>query len=506
MTRSDRFAVLISLLAVLAAYLVTERVFEGMAHLEDEMAYVWQARAIAGGHMMLPTPPEPQSFLVPFVVDYNGQRFGKYPLGWPVVLSIGELLGVRSLVNPILAGLGVWLIYKLGKRSLGETVGLLAAILTLTSPFFLMNSGTLLSHPLGLALSAAFALFWLDAFCLPGARNRWLPAIVAAGTLGALALTRPLTAVAISLPFVLHAVYLLLRSDRKTRLRLFVLGLIVLALCSIHFAWQYALTGDALLNPYTLWWEYDKVGFGPGYGHTPSGHTLDQGWFNTRFSLYIARHDLFGWGSYSWIFLPFGLWAIRRNPSAWLLAGVFPSLVLVYLAYWIGASLFGPRYFYEGLYSLTLVSAAGVAQLAGWPTSPRQPFPRYTGWRRFRPLAITAILALLVSANLLFYTPLRLSQFFALYGIQRSDLEPFLTPSAQELAPALVIVHPAQKWSEYGSLLELQDPYFTTPFVFIISRGPKSNAAVARFFPEREVYHYYTDEPLTFYKILPQTP
>jgi 4-amino-4-deoxy-L-arabinose transferase-like glycosyltransferase len=445
-------------------------------------------------------------------VDYNGQRFGKYPLGWPVVLSFGELLGKRSLVNPLLAGLGIWLTYQLGKRTFGRTVGLLAAGLTLTSPFFLINSATLLAHPLGLVLSAAFALFWLDAFYLPKARyplrveNRWLPTLAAGAALGVLALTRPLTAVAIGLPFALHGVYLLIRGDRQVRLRLIALGVVVLALGALHFAWQFALTGDPLLNPYTLWWEYDKVGFGPGFGHRPEGHTLDQARINTRFSLYVGRHDLFGWGAFSWIFLPFGLWAMRRNRSSWLLASVFPSMVVIYLAYWIGSSLLGPRYFYESLYSLTLVSAAGIAQLAGWPTTPGSPFPNFKGWRRIRPLAITALVALLVCANLIFYTPLRLGNLYGLYGLQRSDLDPFLNPSAQELTPALVIVHPAGKWSEYGSFLELQDPFFSTPFVFVIARSQEANEAVENYFPERNAYHYYTDRPYTFYKVLPPTP
>ena len=506
MTTADRIAVILCLLAVLASFLVTELVFEGIAHLEDEMAYVWQAQAIAGGHIMLPSPPEPRSFLVPFVVDYNGQRFGKYPLGWPVVLSIGELLKVRSLINPILAGLGVWLIYRLGKRSLGETVGLLGAGLTLTSPFFLVNSGSLLAHPLGLVLSTAFVLFWLDAFTLPDTVNRWPPTIAAGAALGALALTRPFTAVAICLPFGLHALYLLLRGGGNTRTRLVLFGLVVLVLGSLHFAWQFAVTGDPLLNPYTLWWEYDTIGFGPGHGVKENGHTLHQAWINTRFSLKIASQDLFGWGTFSWIFLPFGLWAIRRNLSAWLLASVFPTLVVVYLAYWIGSSLFGPRYFYEGLFSLTLVSAAGIAQLAGWPRAPGVPFPNYEGWRRLRPLAVTALVMLLVAANLYFYTPTRLQMMYGLYGLQRSDLDPFLTEDVQELTPALIIVHPAKKWSEYGSFLELQTPYFDTPFVFIYSRGPRSNAIVSEFFPERAVYHYYTDDPYTLVRFLPPEP
>jgi len=502
MTRSDRIALILSLLAVLAGYLVHDRVFERLGHIEDEMAYVWQAQVIAGGHISVPSPPEPKSFLYPFVVDSNGQRFGKYPLGWPVVLAFGELLGIRFLVNPLLAGFGVWLTYRLGKRVFGEVVGLLAAGLTLTSPFFLMNSGSLLSHPFGLVLSTAFVLAWLDAFCETGVTRRWLPTIVAGSTLGMLALTRPLTAVAVGLPFVLHGVYLLVRGDGSTRRRLVGLGVIALALGSIHFLWQYAVTGDPLLNPYTLWWPYDQIGFGPGTGRGLQGHTLYQAWVNTKFSLRVGRYDLFGWGSFSWIFLPFGLLAVLRDRN-WrgLLEGsVFVSLVVVYLAYWIGSSLFGPRYFYEALYSLTTFSGAGIALLAGWPSRPGIAFPNFSGWRRARPLAVTAIVALLVSTNLLFYTPMRLGGMVGLYGVQRSHQAPFLSAEAQKYAPALIIVHTSKNWIEYGTLLELENPYLNTPFIFIVSRSPVLDASVAAKFPDRAVYHYYPyNEPYIFY-------
>jgi 4-amino-4-deoxy-L-arabinose transferase-like glycosyltransferase len=371
MSRADRIALILSLLAVVVTYLVTDLIFERMAHIEDEMAYVWQAEAVAGGRLTVPSPVAPKSFLVPFVVDYGGQRFGKYPPGWPALLGIGVFFGARSLVNPLLAGLAVWLAYRLGKRVSSETVGLLTAGLTLTSPFFLMNSGSLLSHPFGLVLSEAFALAWLDAWDEPRV-NPWLPTLAAALSLGLLALTRPLTAVAVAFPFALHGLYLLVKGDGQTRRRLVVFGLVALGVSSLLFVWQFAVTGNPLLNPYTLWWPYDKIGFGPGVGRLESGHTLYQAWINTKFSLFVGAHDLFGWGKFSWIFLPFGLFAaIRyRMGKALLLGSVILSLGVFYLAYWIGSSLFGPRYYYEGLFSLTLFSALGIAYLAGWPVRP----------------------------------------------------------------------------------------------------------------------------------------
>lgn len=505
---SDGFALVLSLLGIVIAWQVATRVFENIPHIEDEMAYVWQAKAITGGALALPSPKNTSSFLVPFVVDYQGQRFGKYPPGWPAVLALGIFLGARGLVNPLLAGLAVWLTYRLGQRLFGTAVGLLAAGLTVTSPFFWMNSGSLLSHPLGLVLSAAFTLAWLDAWpASPGAAGEggdtdpraWLATLSAALCLGLLVLSRPLTAVALALPFGFHGLLLLLRGSRAVRLRLMVFGLLALALASLLFAWQFAVTGDPFLNPYTLWWEYDKVGFGPGHGLLENGHTLHQAWINTRFSLRVGAVDLFGWGWQSWLFLPFGLAAIlwRRSGRGLLLAMIAPSFVLVYLAYWIGSWLYGPRYYYETLFSLTLVSAAGVAFLAGWPLQPGEPWPNYPGWGRLRPLLAAALVSFLVALNLVFFMPQRLQSLYGLYGISAARLEPFRTPEAAELAPALVIVDP-DKWTEYGALLDLQSPFLKEPFLFVISVGVRADYAVAASYPDRTIIYYNPARPYEF--------
>lgn len=521
-----RFALLFSALAFLAAALITERIFEGMPHIEDEIAYVWQAKALARGHLTIPSPPHEKSFLVPFVVDHNGQRFGKYPPGWPAVLALGVLLGARPLVNPLLAGAAVWLTYLLGSRLLGERVGLLAAGLTLTSPFFLMNSATLLSHPLGLVLSAIFALSWLEAFTGWPSNRRWFFTLTAALALGVLFLTRPWTALGLGLPFSLHGIYLLWRGEWEVRRRFLVVCLVLLAAVLAYLGWQYALTGDPFLNPYILWWPYDKVGFGPGIGVTAEGHSLTQGLINTRQSLWNGSSDIFGWGYFSWIFLPFGVWVVWRDARALLVASVFPCLVLVYIAYWIGSFLFGPRYYYEGLYSLAIISAAGIAFLAGWPITPAQPvkhvtenpghlvaeqpagqpstpwrvIQQITSLRKARPWLALGVLGLLVSYNLLLYTPDRLGEIHGLYDIRRDRLQPFLTAEARELTPALVIVHP-ERWMPYGNLLELQDPFLSTPFIFAYSRGSQEDAALASSFPERAAIHYYPDEPYIFYVV-----
>jgi len=511
---SHRIALLLSLCAVLVTAWVTFNIYEAVPHIEDEVAYVWQARLLADLKFSIPSPPDSGNFLVPFVVDYQGLRFGKYPPGWPALLSLGVRLGLRGWVNPLLAGIAVWLTYRLGRRLFNDLVGLLAAGLTLTSPFFLLNSGTLLLHPLGLVCSLGFVLGWLEAFSPQDVLHpqdalhpqdgpsRRLWTLLAALSLGGLCLSRPFTAIAVALPFGLHGLYLLVRGTRAVRLRLAGFCLLVLLLSSLLFAWQASVTGDPLLNPYTLWWDYDQVGFGPGHGHTEGGHTLEKARVNTKDSLEVGALDLFGWGQYSWLLLPFGLlaaWQSARRGEAFMVGGVIVSLVILYLAYWIGSSLFGPRYYYEGLFSLTIFSAAGAAWLAGWLAPHQKPSPRGEG--KWRPLLVTALLTALIVFSTTLYIPLRLQSMYRLFDIGRADQETFLRPEAQQLTPALVVVQ-AKRWMYYAALLELSDPYLTTPFIFAWSTDPQEAREIGALYPDRRLLIYDPEEPFVL-KTLP---
>ncbi len=498
MSLIDRVALVLCLIAVLLAALAGARVFENLPHLEDEMAYVWQAQVMAGGHLSLATPPCPDCFLVPFVVDANGQRSGKYPPGWPAMLALGVLAGARGWVNPLLAGWTAWLVYRAVKKVTDEITALVALLLLISSPFFLMNSGTLLAHPFSLFLTAAFTLSWLDTFHPARRAPRWLTALVAALSLGLLALTRPLSAIAVGLPFAVQGVYVLAKGSPADRRAALGIGGLALLVGSLLFVWQYAVTGSPLTNPYLLWWPYDTIGFGAHVGRQAGGYWPKDAIPNLQISLLFGNYDLFGWPGLSWLFLPFGLLALRKKPLALMSAAVAPSMVLAYCLYWIGSWLIGPRYYYEGMLGAVLLSAAGIRWLAG------SLFPMGApGWKRWLGRMRLALVAggvlFLVACNALFYAPMRLGGLRGLYDVRQEYLQPFRSPSALALTPALVIVHPLEDWIEYGRLTDISSPYFDTPFVFTINRGPEKNAQVIAMFPDRTVFHYYAHTPYTFY-------
>lgn len=495
MKTPDWIALGLSIVAFFTAVFVSNDIYEGIPHIEDEITYVWQARLAAAGKMTIDSPACPSCFLEPFVIDLNGNRFGKYPPGWPAMLSLGIRLGVRNFVNPFLSALFVWWNYLLVKKLLNPEAGLLASLLTISSPFFLMNSATLLAHPWSLLLAVVFVHAWLDTLSLDSKVPKWMTGMTAVFSLGLLILTRPLTAVGICFPFLAHGIIVLVTGSALQKKNIALIGFGTLIFSVLYLLWQFQVTGDFLQNPYVLYWPYDKIGFGPDVGLHPDGHQLKYALINTRFSLRVGMSDLFGWPMISWIFLPFGLLAIRKKPQAQLASSVIFSLVVFYALYWIGSWLYGPRYYFEGFFSLTILSAAGVQFLAGKvKTLGREP-----NLQRLRYVVTLAVFSLLILGNVVFYLPMRVGGLHGLYGMQSSQLTPFMTKEAQALTPALVIVEPHDYWLEYGVLLELSSPLLDTPFIFSYDRGEALNQVVIDSYPDRNVIYYKPEQPYTFF-------
>ena len=107
-------AVVICLAAFVAIAILSAQIFEHVPHSEDEVAYLFQAKVFAQNRVTVPTPPLEEAFWSPFVVDYQGWRFGKYQPGWPLLLSLGVRLNAPWLINAMLGTLTLVLIAWLG--------------------------------------------------------------------------------------------------------------------------------------------------------------------------------------------------------------------------------------------------------------------------------------------------------------------------------------------------------------------------------------------------------
>jgi 4-amino-4-deoxy-L-arabinose transferase-like glycosyltransferase len=468
--------IVICIAAILATGAVSFFAFERLAHLEDEVAYLFQARTMALGRLTVPSPSQPEAFWTPFVLDHHGERFGKYAPGWPAVLGLGVLAAEGKaawLVNPLLAALALYLVYRLGQTLYDTRAGLLAAALGLLSPLFLVLSGSFLSHLASLVWLLLFSLWFV--WTAQG-RSRWF-AVGAGLAWGVAFLTRSLTAVAFALPMAVYAsAQIVLRRQARWRHYLLVAlgGMIMAALLP---AYQWAITGDPWLNPYVLWWPYDRIGFGPGIGAMPGGHSPFYAWINLQQDLARSGTDIFGWPALSWLPLLLGLAVRPRRWKDWALLAPFVCLVIAYLFYWIGspARLWGPRYYFEGFAGLWILGSAGLLKVWDWAED-RRPWVRPT---------LVALLVLMTVTNLAVNVPNRMGQARGFYGITRDQLRPI---EEAALENALVIVY-AERWLEYGAMLAEMSPMRDDDIVYARGNNAEIDAAVIAEYPGRSVYY-----------------
>jgi 4-amino-4-deoxy-L-arabinose transferase-like glycosyltransferase len=470
--RATGWILLICILALLSTAAISYFVFERLPHLEDEVAYLFQARTLAQGRLTVPSPEPAGAFWTPFVLDYGGQRFGKYPPGWPSVLGLG--VGVRGawLVNPLLSALALYLVYLLGRTLYDERTGVLAAALGLLSPLYLILGGSYLSHPATLVWLLLFSLWFV--WTAQG-RSGWYAA--GAGlALGGAFLTRSLTAAAYAVPFALYALVQVLwrRQDHWPRYLLVAFAGGAMALLLPVYQW--AVTGDPWLNPYLLWWPYDRIGFGEGIGAMPGGHSLHYAWINLKQDLGRSATDVLGWPALSWLPLLLGLFLRPRRVRDSALLTPFICLVVAYVFYWIGspARLWGPRYYFEGFGGLWLLGAVGLLKVWDWAKDRE---------RWVRP-ALAGALLLMVTVSLVTNLPFRLQEAHGFYGISRAQLAPI---EEADLHNALVIVY-AKRWLEYGAMLGQMSPTLDDDVIY--ARGDGAiRAEIIAAHPGRTVYY-----------------
>jgi 4-amino-4-deoxy-L-arabinose transferase-like glycosyltransferase len=383
---------------VLSTAAISYFAFERLPHLEDEVAYLFQARTVAQGRLTVPSPEPQGAFWTPFILDHQGRRFGKYPPGWPGVLGLGVMARGAWLVNPMLSALALFLVYRLGRTLYDERTGVLAAGLGLLSPLYLVLGGSYLSHMVTLVWLLLFSLWFV--WTAQG-RSGWYAA--GAGlALGMAFLTRSLTAVAYAVPFALYALVQVLRRRQDHWPRYLLVALVGSAVALLLPVYQWALTGDPLLNPYVLWWPYDRIGFGEGIGAMPGGHSFHYAWINLKQDLSRSATDVLGWPALSWLPLLLGLFLRPRRPRDWALLAPFLCLVVAFVFYWIGSPerLWGPRYYFEGFGGLWLLGAVGLLKVWDWAKAQE---------RWVRP-ALAGALVVMVVLNLATNLPFRLQE------------------------------------------------------------------------------------------------
>lgn len=459
-TRAVAFSIVIA--ALMAALGVAYFVLDAFPNSGDEYAYLFQARQFAHGRLWAQAPPLGYTFVAYRTWLLGGKWLSQYPPGWPLALAVAIAAGIPTwIVNPLWGAAGVAGLTARSWRFASGNMVLLALVLYLLTPFFLLNAGSFHSH-----MFSACLIVLLCLCCLGYLQKRRYWLLLAAGALiGLIAITRYFSFILL-IPALLYWYFAELRRDRLRTL--LIVGLGVLPFLVLLLAYQYFVTGDPLRSTYALITDKDA-------------------------SLSIAPADLFyGMEATVYHLVELCVWASPVFPVIYLLCLIlklrarslqfydliFPTFVLGFIFFpSLGGNRYGPRYYFEA-FPLMLATVLSVApQVAAWARR---------WWER--PLALHA--AASTALYLIVALPLALSAYHA--QVERRE-EPYRLAASQRLRNAVVIVESTSGGGLLAEDLARNEQTLDAPVLY--ARKGSDAATIVRSLPARTVWVYRRADP-----------
>lgn len=472
-----------------------------MPHVPDSVGYIFQAKIFSSFRLFAPEPPFRESFSyfypkMTLVVD--GRWFTQYPFGHPILLAIGERVGAVWLVPPVIGAACVVLTFFVGRYMYSTAVGLIAAFVLFFSPFFQMTASNFMAHSTG-----AFYILACLFFLTRPTGHRALSLFAAGAFLGLLFNTRPLPGVAFIPPLGLLMGYELLKAG-EARGKLFreylafAAGALLLLL--LYFLYNRATTGSFTDTGYSLSHTYgaDRFGFG-------GGHSVARGLQNEQTQLAFLLLVANGWPlAIGLLFaaLPFVLGSRNRWDYFLLLSGLAMAAGPIF--YVNSAVMHGPRYWYEAMPFLVLLTARGGQYLIAAAPSAASSIAARLRLTIAAPGAGATALAVyaLITALIVFsaygwmlgkrdawhgitYVPQKIS---LLEGFNGADDRLIRRVEELDVHNALVLVGKCPHWQCYGTVFWKNSPDLDGDVVYARDTETEETDELIRYFSDRSLY------------------
>ncbi len=343
----------------------------GGPRIVDATSYFLEGRALSHGQVWFPVPEPRASFHGRFLLESERGLAVLFPPGYPLVLSLGFLLGGPMAVGPALAALLVPVSYAVARGFGAERVtAYAAAALGVVCAALRYHTADTMSHGLCALLVASSVALFLRPGCAA--------ALGCGFALGLLIATRPVTGLCTT-----AAVAWASRAGGGERLARAVAVLPGLLFLVWH---QHTLTGDWLSSGQSAYYAVAdgppgcfRYGFGAGIGcwfehgefvraRLPDGYGAAAALGNTLRRLALHSADIANFTPLS-LLVPLGVWLGRREPGVRLAAFVIAAVIAGYVPFYFEGSYpgGGARFFADLLpleHALLALAGARLAWLS----------------------------------------------------------------------------------------------------------------------------------------------
>lgn len=444
----------------------------------DTNAQLAHAKMLLEGELYLPSMPMRDFFNMWMMVN-DGRWYSQYPPGHLLMLTIGAYFTKRTFVLPVLGGLTTLAVYYLALQLYGRRVARIAVVLAGACVYLIVMSSEFMMNGTSLLTATLFFAFYFRMFRKPS----WQSGLLAGMAIGYCFITRPYSAVAVALPFIFHALYLL-AAERKTYLRpLAAMAAAGAAFLCLQLYYNTLTTGDALVFGYQRSW---------GDWHNPlsseAASRLNDLEMEKNFRENLQRLAWFNRMPFEWplpglalLALLYGWRGARREERLMYFAIAAMAFSCQVLPGNVERE-WGPRLMYEILTLIIVLSAKALSLLPAF-------FRRVLRWRRS--LAYYYGFALVLAVPLYGFAMqhnMRIDTLMKIYNFYGRGGNPayyrYILRNVQ--SPALVFV----EGLGYQAVSFANPPEPTDRVIFANDLG-NSNTKLMQLYPDRYAYRAY---------------
>jgi len=319
----------------------------------DEIAQLWHARMLLSGRLAMPPDPNPEFFAIDNVID-RPVWMSQFPIGGPLVLAMGVVLGLPWLLNPVLTALIAFNVYRFAQRAFGEAQARVAVAIVIASPMLMLMGGSQMNHT-ATAWLATIALAQLPVWDRRDATITRSAALIGLST-GAALTIRPLDGVVVALVIGTFMLWRSRGDPPRARSLLAAIGAGVAPVALLLFA-NWRTTGSPTRFGYEMLW---------GPNHSIGLHDDPLGYPHTAWRammLAVKYTAQLNWLLTSWpvpVLLVVAVgYVLARRATRWdaLLIALFAGQLFAYSLYWHDGQFIGPRFLFTAIPAVLILAA-----------------------------------------------------------------------------------------------------------------------------------------------------
>ena len=463
--------IIIFLIGTVVIGFIFIKIFKTMPGFGDEMNYLFQAKIFSSGHIFVNEPSHPEFFRISWmdIFGNDGRLWNFHPFGNSVILTIGQLLGIRWITVPIIGGLILMTQYLLAKELFNnKVVALINVVIIITSHYFLSLASSYMAHAPSFLFISLFYLFIAKTI----KRNNQAYLLPAAIFLSVAFIIRPLSAVLSSMIPLLILLTFLIKKHKELNLKIIIISITAGAIIiSTIFLYSYAVAGK---------WTFSYLIKGPEKEQTIQlrlkrdlNYILSNLYRNTN-ELQNRVHSFGYLFNYLFFFIPL---VVIYKDKRWKLILVGYSILLIYVIihswlHWYGWK-WEPRMIYDISFIFFLLSAYGIMII-------------YELFKHSKIYKISFILILIISYIYLIKVdlPYRFTNEYLNYNFNPSGVRDTIV--RKKISNAIIFF---ENEFVFGPYFPDNNINFDGAIIYAILKDDYNNCILIKNYPSKKVYY-----------------